>query len=465
MFKGLYNWYHHFVDGRSDPPRILVLGLDASGKTTFLYKHRSFGSATLFSRKPEVVTTIPTIGFNLEQVEHKSHNLTCWDVGGCDKIRPLWRHYMKDTAGVMFFIDSNDKDRVEDAKNELNTFFKEKELIGVPLLVVANKADLPNAWGIDRIIEEYHLNDIRDRRWNIITGRMTIGDGIPEILDWVEKVATGKERLAAENLSETSTGQDGSSAQGKTSKYGMFGNLINTKTASKEDSERVDKEISTSKMQMESQQRELVRTEWLAREDCPEEDFLRLLESYELDIWDHYTHVRIAWVLITRHGICEGFRRVEDAIKAYIQHSARTDGKSFHATMTRFFCHMIAYSIHALSWESLPLPPATAKEAEVGSGFKAFLRAVCSSEARGTDSAAQLWDKALFRTYYSNSVMFGGEARVCVQSPDLQALPDIVPVLNEALVGTTVMQTDVAYLEKKAYWHKQHTVDATAQLS
>ncbi len=63
--------------------RILMVGLDAAGKTTVLYK----------LKLGEVVHTIPTIGFNVETVEYKNVSMTVWDVGGQGKIRPLWRHY------------------------------------------------------------------------------------------------------------------------------------------------------------------------------------------------------------------------------------------------------------------------------------------------------------------------------------------------------------------------------------
>jgi hypothetical protein len=59
------------------------------------------------------VTTIPTIGFNVETVEYKNISFTVWDVGGQDKIRPLWRHYYQNTQGLIFVVDSNDRDRVD----------------------------------------------------------------------------------------------------------------------------------------------------------------------------------------------------------------------------------------------------------------------------------------------------------------------------------------------------------------
>eukprot|EP00435_Cladocopium_sp_Y103_P039580 s2267_g10.t1 len=115
--------------------RILMVGLDAAGKTTILYK----------LKLGEVVTTIPTIGFNVETVEYKNLSFTVWDVGGQDKIRPLWRHYYQGTNGLIYVVDSNDRDRIEDAREELNKMLNEDEMRDAVLLVFANKQDLPQA--------------------------------------------------------------------------------------------------------------------------------------------------------------------------------------------------------------------------------------------------------------------------------------------------------------------------------
>ena len=109
--------------------RILMVGLDAAGKTTILYK----------LKLGEVVKTIPTIGFNVETVEYRNISFTVWDVGGQDKIRPLWRHYYNNTNGLIFVVDSNDRERVEDAKDELFRMLQEDELRNACILVFANK--------------------------------------------------------------------------------------------------------------------------------------------------------------------------------------------------------------------------------------------------------------------------------------------------------------------------------------
>ncbi|XP_059853849.1 ADP-ribosylation factor 2 isoform X3 [Delphinus delphis] len=109
--------------------RILMVGLDAAGKTTILYK----------LKLGEIVTTIPTIGFNVETVEYKNISFTVWDVGGQDKIRPLWRHYFQNTQGLIFVVDSNDRERVNEAREELTRMLAEDELRDAVLLVFVNK--------------------------------------------------------------------------------------------------------------------------------------------------------------------------------------------------------------------------------------------------------------------------------------------------------------------------------------
>jgi len=162
--------------------RILMVGLDAAGKTTILYK----------LKLGEIVTTIPTIGFNVETVEYKNISFTVWDVGGQDKIRPLWRHYYQNTQGIIFVVDSNDRDRIDDskdyehsAKEELNRMLAEDELRDAVLLVFANKQDLPNAMKVQEVTERLGLNKLRNRTWYIQGCSAPTGDGLYEGLDWL----------------------------------------------------------------------------------------------------------------------------------------------------------------------------------------------------------------------------------------------------------------------------------------
>mmetsp|Transcript_6944 Transcript_6944/g.19701 ORF Transcript_6944/g.19701 Transcript_6944/m.19701 type:complete len:182 (+) Transcript_6944:64-609(+) len=162
--------------------RILMVGLDAAGKTTILYK----------LKLGEVVTTIPTIGFNVETVEYKNLSFTVWDVGGQDKIRPLWRHYYQGTNGLIYVIDSNDRDRIEDAREELSKMLNEDEMRDAVVLVFANKQDLPNAMTAAEVTEKLGLHNLRSRQWFIQSACATTGDGLYEGLDWLSRTLSSK---------------------------------------------------------------------------------------------------------------------------------------------------------------------------------------------------------------------------------------------------------------------------------
>ncbi|CDS35821.1 ADP-ribosylation factor 4 [Echinococcus granulosus] len=158
--------------------RILMVGLDAAGKTTILYK----------LKLGEVVTTIPTIGFNVESVEYRNLNFTVWDVGGQDKIRPLWRHYFQNTQGLIFVVDSNDRDRIGEAAEELQKMLSEEDLANAAVLVFANKQDLPNAMPTTEVTDKLRLHNLRNREWYIQSSCATTGEGLYEGMDWLSKV-------------------------------------------------------------------------------------------------------------------------------------------------------------------------------------------------------------------------------------------------------------------------------------
>jgi ADP-ribosylation factor protein 1 len=167
-----------------DEMRILMVGLDAAGKTTILYK----------MKLGDVINTIPTIGFNVETVEYKNIEFTVWDIGGQHLIRPLWRHYYKGSEAVIFVVDSNDRDRIDDngsnsnddnVRDQLHSMLADEELNGAALLVFANKQDLPNAMSVDEITQRLQLNKLRNREWYIQSSCARSGDGLYEGLDWL----------------------------------------------------------------------------------------------------------------------------------------------------------------------------------------------------------------------------------------------------------------------------------------
>jgi ADP-ribosylation factor protein 1 len=157
--------------------RILMIGLDAAGKTTILYQ----------LKLGETVETIPTIGFNVETVTHKNINFTVWDIAGQRYPQALMRHYYPNTQGIIFVVDSNDSERFQEASELLNKLIREDELRDATFLVLANKQDLPNAASLDEISNRIGLDVLRNRRWAIQRTCATRGEGLLEGLEWLSK--------------------------------------------------------------------------------------------------------------------------------------------------------------------------------------------------------------------------------------------------------------------------------------
>ncbi|OXA56983.1 ADP-ribosylation factor-like protein 4C [Folsomia candida] len=128
------------LPGTQSPHHVVMVGLDSAGKTTALYR----------LKLDSYLNTVPTIGFNCERVKgtrgkSKNVNFVVWDVGGQEKLRPLWRSYTRHTDAIIFVLDSLDLERFEEAKVELVRTVRSHDNLGVPLLLLANKQDLPGA--------------------------------------------------------------------------------------------------------------------------------------------------------------------------------------------------------------------------------------------------------------------------------------------------------------------------------
>lgn len=368
--------------------RVLFLGLDASGRTTILYK----------LKLGEIVTTIPTIGFNVETVEYKNTSFTIWDVGGCDKIRPLWRHYYQNTQAVIFCVDSNDRERMnsreghdpqrdfDSARGLLRMTLDEDELKDAVVLVLANKQDLPNAMSVEEVAAAMNVGDYKARGRTIhVLGTCGItGDGCYEGLDWLTSA------ILAQRAQQTTVLQ----------------------TAPNPSSVSAGTALQLTPDELAAKRMEDTMAEWLTREDEEDDVFLQKLADASLESWDHRVHLRIAWINLSRHGRREGMKRIFDSIKSFIERSPRTRrnagsgdasrGTTFHETMTYFWVHMVDYSMHSTQ--------------NPDNSFKTFLLL-----------NPQLANGGLFLHFYTKQrMLMDAESRTSVLLPDVRPLPSLL---------------------------------------
>lgn len=172
MFKALLS---HVVP---EPFNVLMLGPDAAGKTTMHYVHGP----------PEEPQLPGVIGWNCENwADYKGLRITAWDTGGQEKIRPIWLHYYATAKSLLFVIDSNDPDRLDEVRDQLSLLLAEKLLEGVPIAVLANKQDLPQSMSTEALTRELELESLSPRLWRIFA---TVGTdrnhpGVAEACDWL----------------------------------------------------------------------------------------------------------------------------------------------------------------------------------------------------------------------------------------------------------------------------------------
>lgn len=160
--------------------RILILGLDGAGKTTILYR----------LQVGEVVTTIPTIGFNVETVQYKNLKFQVWDLGGQTSIRPYWRCYYSNTDAIIYVVDSMDRDRIGIAKQELFAMLEEEELQKATIMVFANKQDIEGAMTVAEVANALSLTTITKQNYQIFKTSAIKGTGLEEAMEWLSSKLT-----------------------------------------------------------------------------------------------------------------------------------------------------------------------------------------------------------------------------------------------------------------------------------
>ncbi|XP_010522837.1 PREDICTED: ADP-ribosylation factor 1-like [Tarenaya hassleriana] len=172
LFRGLF-------PRKEEERRIVMIGLDGTGKSVILHKLKT--GETLD-------TDIPTIGFNVESVKYKNKSFSLWEIGGQQryKIRPLWKHHLQNTQGLVLVVDSTDRDRIEEARDFLYMVLEEGDVTDdVSVLVYANKHVNPNAMSSSEITHKLNLSSLRQRNWHVQTSCALSGEGLHEGLEWL----------------------------------------------------------------------------------------------------------------------------------------------------------------------------------------------------------------------------------------------------------------------------------------
>ncbi|CAM9457320.1 unnamed protein product [Discosporangium mesarthrocarpum] len=170
---------------------VLILGLDYAGKTTLLEQMKG-----LFKKvqgiPPHKIP--PTVGLNVGKMDFGGCKLTFWDLGGQVRVRSLWEKYYADANGFIFVMDSADVGRFEEARMAFDTVREQGELHGVPLMMFANKQDLPEAIPASDISVQFDVQTITKVAFRLQPCSGLTCDGITEGIQWMVEEAKRRAR-------------------------------------------------------------------------------------------------------------------------------------------------------------------------------------------------------------------------------------------------------------------------------
>ncbi|XP_051491274.1 ADP-ribosylation factor-like protein 11 [Apus apus] len=165
--------------------RVVMLGLDFAGKSTLLYK----------LKRGQAVETCPTVGFNVESLQTPCHiPFTLWDVGGQGSLRASWPDYLEDTNTLIFVLDSTDTARLPEAAAALEEALSHPSMAGVPVLLLANKQEVPGALAPAELGERLRWGRLEERRWVLLGCSARTGQGLQEALVVLGELLQGLEQ-------------------------------------------------------------------------------------------------------------------------------------------------------------------------------------------------------------------------------------------------------------------------------
>ncbi|KAJ7095940.1 P-loop containing nucleoside triphosphate hydrolase protein [Mycena belliarum] len=177
---GFFSTFLSWISGRvfffSKTAEIAIVGLQASGKTSFV---NVIGSGQWSE------DVVPTVGFIFRKVRKGNVTLKIWDVAGQPKFRSMWERYCHGVDAIVFILDSADPEKFNTARFELHQLLGQPALTGVPLLLLGNKNDLDGHVPVKDLIRDLQLDKITDRPVSCYSCSMKSQHNLDIVLQWL----------------------------------------------------------------------------------------------------------------------------------------------------------------------------------------------------------------------------------------------------------------------------------------
>jgi ADP-ribosylation factor-like protein 8 len=155
-----------------------LIGLQNAGKTSLVNVIATGGYSE---------DMIPTVGFNMRKVSKGNVTIKLWDLGGQPRFRSMWERYCRGVSAIVYVVDAADRDNIAISRNELHDLLNKPSLGGIPLLVLGNKIDKPEAISKPALIDQMGLAGLNDREVACYTISCKNSTNIDVVIDWLVK--------------------------------------------------------------------------------------------------------------------------------------------------------------------------------------------------------------------------------------------------------------------------------------
>ncbi|KAG4301576.1 hypothetical protein PCANB_001773 [Pneumocystis canis] len=164
---------------------VLILGLEHTGKTTFLERVKSIYNH-VSALPPENI--VSTVGQNIGKITINDVKIHFLDLGGHSSLRNLWYHYFPECHSIILMIDSSKKEKIQEAKNIFEILTNHENIKGIPILILVNKQDISGSLKIEEIKTAFNnltekLNTCKN---HMIPTSALDGTGVQEAVEWLK---------------------------------------------------------------------------------------------------------------------------------------------------------------------------------------------------------------------------------------------------------------------------------------
>ena len=155
---------------------ITIIGLPAAGKTTLV---------RAISNEDTEAPVVPTIGAQHSTVKAGSVTFNVSDISGNKNAQTLWEEYCLNSNVILYVIDSSDQEAVAASEAQLTGLINNENISHIPILVIANKQDLPEALKSEDIMARLNLQAVSDRTIKLFCTSAKLKTHVSDIIQWI----------------------------------------------------------------------------------------------------------------------------------------------------------------------------------------------------------------------------------------------------------------------------------------